>query len=86
MILKKNLVFKMFHVYTHINKSEILPVLSLLIARSFNTLPRKIQFFSSNFLMRNFPQTDSFHRFLSESPENIKKLSVYGKFPHPEVR
>ena len=83
MILKKNLVFKMFHVYTHINKSEILPVLSLLIARSFNTLPRKIQFFSSNFLMRKFSTNRQFSQVFERIARKYKETVGLRKISSP---
>ena len=54
MLLKQILVFKIFRLYTYTNKSEILPFLSLLIARSFIISLRKIQYFSPNFLGRTF--------------------------------
>ena len=34
----------------------------------------------------NFPQTDSLFRFSGESPENLQKISVYGKFLQPKIR
>ena len=83
MILKKNLVFKMIHVYTHINKSEILPVLSLLIARSFNTLLRKIQFFSSNFLMRKFSTNRQFSQAFERIARKYKEAVGLRKISSP---
>ena len=47
---------------THTNKSEIVPVLSLLVARSFNILLHKIQFFSPNFLMRKLSVNGEFQQ------------------------
>ena len=32
-----------------------------------------------------FLETDSSFRFLGESSENLKKLSVYGKFPQQKI-
>ena len=61
MLLKQNLAFKIFHVYTHTNKFDILPKSeSLLSARSFNISLCKIQYFSSNFLMRKFSVNGQF--------------------------
>ena len=34
----------------------------------------------------NFSQTDSLCRFSGESPENLQKISVYGKFLRPKIR
>ena len=34
----------------------------------------------------HFPETNSFRRFSSKPPENLWKLSIYGKFPHHEFR
>ena len=81
MLLKQTLVFIILHVYTQTNKSKILPVLNsnLLTARSFNSF-HLIRWWGS------FPWTDSFHRFFVESPKNLQKLLVYGKFPHQKIR
>ena len=54
MLLEQNLVLEILHLYTHTIKSENLPVLSLLIARSFKISLRKIQYFSPNFPLRKF--------------------------------
>ena len=87
MLLKQNLVFKISHAFLHTNKSKILPVLSLLIARSCNISLRKIQYFSPNFMVRKFSVNEQFPGESSgESPENLQKLLVYGKFPHREIR
>ena len=52
MLLKQILVFKIFHVYTYTNKSEILPVVSLLNATLFTISLCKEQYFSPNYLVR----------------------------------
>ena len=52
LLLKQNLVFKIFHVYKNRNKFKTLPVLIIFIARSFNISLYKIQYFLPNFLVR----------------------------------
>ena len=34
--------------------------------------------------MQNFPPDFLVRKFLDESPENLQKLSIYGKFSHQE--
>ena len=83
MLLKQNLVFKIFHVYTRTNKSEILSLLSLLIARSFKTSMRKIQYFSPNVLVRRFFLSGQFlhvfERIASKSTETVGLWKMWRK-------
>ena len=65
----------------HTNKSEILHVLSLLIARSFNISLRKIQYFSPNFPVRKFcvngqfPQV--FRQIARKSSETVGLQKIF---------
>ena len=57
MLLKQNLVI----IHIQINP-KFVPVLSLLVAGSFNILLHKIQFFSPNFLMRKLSVNGEFQQ------------------------
>ena len=83
MLLKQNLVFKIFHVYTHTDKYEILPVLSLLIAGSFNISLHKIQFFSPNFLMRKFSLNGQFQQVFERISRKATETVALRKISSP---
>ena len=44
-----------------------------------------MQDFPPNFLVRKFSLNGQFPQISGESPENLQRMSAYGKFPHKEI-
>ena len=84
MLLKQNLVFRILHVYTQTNKSEILPVLSLLTARSFNISLHKMQQFTPNLLVRKFSVNGHFPQVFCQITQKSTETVGVRKISSPE--
>ena len=60
----------------------------LILNKLWNRLHYRIKYKLFHLIswLGNFPKTNSFFIFSGESLENLRKLLVFGKFPHQEIR